>query len=376
MSKKSNQSDKSIHRPHNPGENTGSAAKGEDYSILQSLPMAIVAFDQDLRIVDTNARANEMLYPDDYIDKSLAKGADDKTRLGWSEPLKNVLSSGEARTFANVAYTFKGKTRLLRITCTPLPSRDALGVTIVIEDITQSAGLQRQLAEAERLAALGRLAAKVAHELNNPMDGILRYVNLAIRAVEQKKLEKPQEYLSHCREGLMRMVKITSELLEFSRRSRTSLEYVKIEQIIEDAIKAMESRAEAMNVRIMRDYGGGIPEIRSGNLFQVFSNLTRNALDAMPNGGELKVSSRLEDEKTLAIEFCDTGTGFSPEDAEALFEPFFTTSTSGKGTGLGLAICRNILENRNGRITARNAPEGGCIFKISLPLEGNSKEGA
>jgi signal transduction histidine kinase len=379
MSKKSNQSDKSSPQPDNPGENTGSAAKGKDYQLLQSLPMAIVAFDGDLRIIDSNARANEMLYPDDYIDKSLAKGTDDKTRLGWNEPLKKVLSSGEARTFDEVAYSFKGKTRLLRITCTALPSRDAgdsVGGTIVIEDITQRAGLQRQLAEAERLAALGRLAAKVAHELNNPMDGILRYVNLAIRAVEQEKLEKPQEYLSHCREGLMRMVKITSELLEFSRRSRTSLEYVKIEQIIEDAIKAMEPRAMALNVRIMHDYGGGIPEIRSGNLFQVFSNLVKNALDAMPNGGELKVSSRLEGENALAIEFCDTGTGFPPEDAEALFEPFFTASASGKGTGLGLAICRDILENRNGRITARNAPQGGCIFKVSLPLEGNSKEDA
>lgn len=376
MSKKVNQSDKSSHWPDNPGENAGSSAKGKDYSLLQSLPMAIVAFDGDLRIVDSNVRAKEMLCPDDYIDKSLAKGADDQIWLGWSEPLKNVLSSGEARTFDDVAYSCKGETRVLRITCAPLPNPDADGGTVVIEDVTQRAGLQRQLAEAERLAALGRLAAKVAHELNNPMDGILRYVNLAIRAVEQEKLEKPQEYLSQCREGLMRMVRITSELLEFSRRSRTSLEYVKIEQIIEDAIKTMESRAEAHNVRIMRDYGGGIPEIRSGNLFQVFSNLTKNALDAMPNGGELRVSSRLENEDALAIEFCDTGAGFSPEDAEALFEPFFTASASGKGTGLGLAICRDILKNRNGRITARNAPEGGCIFEVLLPLKGNSKRDA
>jgi two-component system NtrC family sensor kinase len=338
--------------------------------------MAIVAFDGDLRIVEANIRAQEMLCPDDFINKALDRGTDDKSQIRWAEQLKAVLTKGEPRTFDEVAYTLDDKTLLLRISCTPLPrpdSSDGAAGLIMIEDVTQNAGLKKQLAEAERLAALGRLAAKVAHELNNPMDGILRYVNLAIRAVEQENLEKPQEYLSQCREGLMRMVKITSELLEFSRRSRTSLEYLKLEQITEDALKSMESQAQAQNVRILRDYGGGIPKIRRGNLFQVFSNLAKNALDAMPEGGELRVSSRLEGEDVV-IEFCDTGPGFSPEDAEALFEPFFTSSASGKGTGLGLAICRDILENRNGRITARNAAAGGSVFKVWLPLQGNSKE--
>src|SRR4030042_4771063 len=102
---------------------------------------------------------------------------------------------------------------------------------------TEKTNVQKQSADTERLAALGKLTSKVAHELNNPMDGILRYINLTMRIVEQENLEKAKEYLTHCRQGLMRMVQIVSELLDFSRGTYTPSEYVKIEQIIEDAIK-------------------------------------------------------------------------------------------------------------------------------------------
>jgi len=374
MSKSEKQSDRSGSGRHNHAASTGPTPTAEGKSIIQSLPIAIAVFDQDLKIIEANCHVSNLIYPGDYIDKSLARGADEKIWLEWTEQFRSVLSSGQPRTFDEVAYTLKGKTQLLRITCTPLPQKNAQGAvggTVLIEDVTQNADVQKQLAEAERLAALGRLAAKVAHELNNPIDGILRYVNLAMRAIEQEKLEKPKEYLTQCREGLMRMMQITSELLEFSRRTRSSLEYVKIEQIIEDAIKSMEPQADALNVRILRQYGGNLPAIRSGNLFQVFCNLTKNALDAMPNGGELRVSSRLEGEEAMVVEFQDTGPGFAPEDAESLFEPFFTTRAPGEGTGLGLAICRDILEVYHGRITAGNVPEGGSVFTVLLPLKGN-----
>ena len=234
MLKKPNQSDNTPNRSDSPSEGA-KASKHTINFLLQSLPIAIVAFDSNLKIIEANAAANEILHPDDYIDKSLAKGGGGTTHTGWTTPLKNALTAREVRTFDNVPYTFKGDTRLLRITCATLPIPDAASNAagiVLIEDITENANLQKQLADAERLAALGRLAAKVAHELNNPMDGILRYVNLAIRTVEQQKLEKTREYLDQSRRGLMRMLKITSELLEFSRRSRTSLEYLKIEQIV------------------------------------------------------------------------------------------------------------------------------------------------
>lgn len=239
-------------------------------------------------------------------------------------------------------------------------------------ETTQRADAQGRSADTERLATLGKLASKVAHELNNPLDGILRYINLALRIVEQENLEKPKEYLLQCRQGLMRMVQIVSELLEFSRSTYAPLEYVKIEQIIEDAIKTMDTRAGASSVQMLRNYASDIPQIKGGNLFQVFCNLIKNALDSMPDGGQLSISTRLAADNTAVVEFRDTGTGFATENAEAIFEPFFTTKGRSKGTGLGLAICKDIVERYHGRITAENAPRGGSVFTVYLPTASNS----
>lgn len=232
---------------------------------------------------------------------------------------------------------------------------------------SEKANIKKQSADTERLATLGKLTSKVAHELNNPMDGILRYINLTMRIVEQENLEKAKEYLIQCRKGLMRMVQIVSELLEFSRSTYATFERVRIEQIIEDAVKTMDTRVETSNVRILSSYAAGIPEIPSGNLFQVFCNLIKNALDAMPDGGQLHISTRLAADNTTIVEFRDTGAGFALENANVIFEPFFTTKDKGKGTGLGLAICKDIIERYNGRITAENAPGGGSIFTVYLP---------
>jgi len=105
-------------------------------------------------------------------------------------------------------------------------------------------------------------------------------------------------------------------------------------------------------------------------LFQVFCNLVKNALDAMPNGGELRISTSLVADDTIMIELHDTGTGLPPGSMEAIFEPFFTTKEGSKGTGLGLAVCRDIVESYHGRITAQNAPDGGSIFSVYLPVAG------
>jgi signal transduction histidine kinase len=349
-------------------------------SIIQSLPIGVVIFGLDLKIIETNPQAARLIKLDDTIDKSLAKGADGAGAPGqnWTGQLKSALSTGKTRIFDSIAYTLNGQTKLLRIACIPLKkakTKRTLGGTVIIEDITEKVNTQRRLADVEKLAAVGKLASKVAHELNNPMDGILRYINLTLRTIEQENLEKPKEYLVQCRQGLMRMVQIVSELLEFSRSTYAPFEYVKIEQIIEDAIRTMDSRADASNVRILRDYASDIPQTRSGNLFQVFCNLIKNAVDAMPDGGELKISTYLTADNTAVAEFRDTGAGFAPENAGTIFEPFFTTKDKGKGTGLGLAVCKDIIERHRGRITAENAPGGGSIFTVYLPGQAKIHKG-
>ncbi|MCP4612225.1 MAG: PAS domain-containing protein [Planctomycetes bacterium] len=351
--------------------NDRSEIEGHSRSILQLLPIGVIAFNTDLKIVEANPQAKKLIEVSDFIDKSLAKGTDDKIWLDWTEQLQSVISKGKTCRYDDVVYTSDGQTKLLRIIFTPFTEAQTaknLGAIAIIEDVTEKVNTQRQSANTERLAAVGKLASKVAHELNDPLDGILRYVNLTMRIVEKESLEKPKEYLTQCRKGLMRMVQIVSELLEFSRSTYTPLEYTSVEHIIEDAVKTMDSKAETSNVQILRNYTSGLPQIRSGNLFQVFCNLTKNALDAMQDGGELRISTSLASNDMIAAEFRDTGTGLPAEKTEAIFEPFFTTKDTGKGTGLGLAICRDIVESYHGRITAENNLEGGSSFTVYLPV--------
>jgi len=339
--------------------------------LIENLPLGVVAFDEQLIIVDLNPIAERILAPDSNIAQALSAGSDSPGQPGWEGQLQQALAADKQRTFEKVSYLQNGRSYILQIVCRPLSDQKSgrrLGGLLLIEDITAKTAMQNDLAAAERLAAVGKLAARVAHELNNPLDGILRYINLALRVVEQNQQSQTCHYLQQARRGLLRMVQIISELLEFSRSTYSAFEEADINKILEDAVKAMESQAADNKVEIRRHYDPVMPNIRSGNLFQVFCNLVRNAIDAMENGGVLEITS-YRDESHVLIEFADTGCGLSAEVKENLFEAFFTTKAAGKGTGLGLAICKDIVERYGGKIIADNRPGGGSVFTISIPLE-------
>ncbi len=223
------------------------------------------------------------------------------------------------------------------------------------------------LGDGARMAALGRLAARVAHELNNPLDGILRYVNLALRVNQSSGGDgRINEYLDKARGGLLRMAQITTGLLEFSRASHAPPEQATINRIIEDAIASMAGRATEAGVIVERRFlADDLPVARGSNIFQVFCNLIKNALDAMPEGGTLTAATRIE-AGDVVISFEDTGIGL-PEEADRIFEPFFTTKAPGRGTGLGLAVCREIIERYGGTITAHRRQPAGTAFVVRIP---------
>jgi len=341
-------------------------------SVLNLLPVGIVLFDSDLNVHYCNPKGADLIPVDRPLDKSLAEGA--KAGLSpddWTAALKSCLTATEPKVFEDIGFAAHNKTRILRITCAGIVDAEKnadFRAALVIEDLTENRDMKARLSEAEKLANIGRLASKVAHELNNPLDGVLRYVNLALRAVEQENLDKPKQYLTRSRQAIMRMIHIVADLLEFTRSGRSPLEDVRIDQVLEDAVTTMQSVAEAGGVRIVRDYATDIPQTKTGNLFQVFVNLIKNAIDAMPDGGRLYISTRVTQDNSIAVEFRDTGKGFDPANAEAIFQPFFTTKQPGCGTGLGLAISRDIVERYQGRITAGNVPSGGSVFAVYLPI--------
>ena len=369
------QPDKSTKAEHERQQHSASEAFSSPNlaeSIIESVCTGVVAFDRKLRIIRANSRADQLVDLGEYIDRSLAAGTDAKVWGNWTKLLKSTITTGCNGDFKAVRYNFDGRKRLLHIVCTPLKeisTQQVIGAVVVIEDVTEKADIEGQLAQAERFAAVGKVASKVAHELNNPMDGILRYLNLAIRVIDKQDLEKATQYLHQCRAGLTRMVQIISELLEFSRCTYPAFERGPVDRIVEAAVKAMESQAKSIDVQVIRDFAGDMPRFRGSNLFQVFSNLIKNAADAMEGAGQLRITISDSDDM-LTIEFCDSGPGFAAENAEVIFEPFFTTKRRRRGAGLGrgLAICKDIVEKYDGRITARNAPEGGSIFTVHLPL--------
>lgn len=338
--------------------------------VFECLSLGLVVFDRELTVTYQNPAAEMLFQRCSGVVEALESIAIDSRYEDWSTIFHQVMAKRRERRLEQIVVrSGSSQDRLLNLVVLPLTDEagEVTGGIVVAEDVTAQAGLEKRLAVSERMAAVGKLAARVAHELNNPLDGILRYLNLAIRSVEAERTERLAEYLQQARGGLLRMTEITRELVEFSRSSHTAFDDTSINAAIEEAIRVMADKADAAHVSIICRLEQGMPAMRGTSLFQVFCNLIKNAIDAMPQGGTLAVVTQIVGQHAV-IRFEDTGVGL-PAEMERLFEPFFTTKPVGKGTGLGLAICKDIIEKYNGRITPSRRAEGGSVFTIQIPLE-------
>jgi signal transduction histidine kinase len=230
---------------------------------------------------------------------------------------------------------------------------------------------QDQLLQSERLAALGEMSAKVAHEINNPLGIIKNYLHLTASSVDENNDAK--KYTNIVEEEINRIARIVKELLEFHRPHRVEMEPTDIAKLINDLIELMERQFDTANITCKKNFNENYPTVMasSENLKQVFLNIIINAYDAMENGGTLGISIK-QDKDQLLINICDTGPGIPPELIPRIFEPFFTTKEQGKGTGLGLSVCYGIIKSHNGSIIFENTDEGGC-FEIRLPITNNGQ---
>jgi signal transduction histidine kinase len=227
----------------------------------------------------------------------------------------------------------------------------------------KNASLEKSLETHERLAMIGKLAAGVAHELNNPLDGVLRFVNLTIDGLPKDSQQIP--YLLEARRGLRRMADIVRDLLQFSRNANVDATHEDAERLARDAVAQVVAGVQHRKVDTAFDFPPvGVPLPRG--MFQVFGNLAKNAADAMPQGGTLTVAARLASGR-VQIRVADTGTGIPEDIRERVFEPFFTTKEVGKGTGLGLPICQRIVERLGGTLTIESEVGRGTTVLVDLP---------
>ena len=339
--------------------------------VFESLSLGLIVFDNKLQIIHHNSAAAFLVDKQRSLVDALTTGTVAGSYEDWPKVLREVVEQGRHHRFDQVVYRDQEQREsLLNLQCIPLTdtaNSTISGGTLVIEDVTAAVSMEKRLAVSERMAAVGKLAARVAHELNNPLDGILRYLNLSKRSIETGATDKLGEYIERARGGLLRMTEIVRELVEFSRSAHTAFDDASINTIVEESIKVMSDKAVQSNVSVVCTLQENMPAVRGTSLFQVFCNLVKNAVDAMPQGGTLTVTTRRDDHHVV-IRFQDTGIGL-PEEIERIFEPFFTTKPPGKGTGLGLAICKDMIEKYNGTITPQRSGDGGTIFEIRIPLE-------
>ncbi|RLB16203.1 MAG: hypothetical protein DRG63_05620, partial [Deltaproteobacteria bacterium] len=239
-----------------------------------------------------------------------------------------------------------------------------------------------KLLHKDKMASLGKLAASVVHEINNPIAGILNLIMLIQRITKEDSLNqntfaKFREYLNLMETETRRVSRIVSNLLAFSRESKFNLKPFDLNKLIEKTLLLNSNLMKINRVTVEKMLAPAIPQMvgSEDQLQQVFMNLISNAVEAMAskNGGVLRIKTEFSPQPDqIRIEFEDTGIGIPPQNLSKLFEPFFTTKKKGKGVGLGLSLAYGIVQEHGGSIEVRSEPGKGATFRLVLPLRAPS----
>ncbi len=238
----------------------------------------------------------------------------------------------------------------------------------VEERTTELREMQDFLVQSEKLASLGKMAAGIAHEINNPLTSILINTHLMLEKLEKK--DEFHENLSLIADETSRCGQIIKGLLEFARQNPPQKVSTQINDLIDRTTQLLENQASFQNIRIVKDLDLALPPIKldKSKIQQVFWNLMLNSCQAMPKGGQLLITSKLSaDKKHIEVRFIDNGVGIPKENITKLFDPFFTTK--GSGTGLGLAVSYGIIQQHNGKVEVKSELGQGTVFTLSFPIE-------
>jgi signal transduction histidine kinase len=232
---------------------------------------------------------------------------------------------------------------------------------------------QKQLCQSSKLAAVGKLAAGVAHEINNPATTILSLSSFWVSQNGGKPVAVDQEDMKEMMAQAQRIARITNSLLEFSRPQILEMKPVPIDRVIDLSLRLVDDLLTANRISVRKNLPREMMQVQGDedSLVRALENLYRNAIDAMPEGGVLSLDVFWEDQmrKTIRLEIADTGPGIQKEHIDRVFDPFFTTKEIGKGTGLGLSIVHGIIQEHQGTITIESQPGCGTKFAIVLPIE-------
>lgn len=316
--------------------------------------------DSDKKVIWTNKMLREWLGANDL------QGVDPEAIYSeetFKLPISKAVESGQmVQTVVNA--TFAGKTGYFQITANPL--LDSSGKTLIlvlIQDITEMKKMEERMMHSEKLSALARISAGVAHEIGNPLTSISSYVQI-LREMEHDDFTK--ESLDTIAKHIHRITDIVRQMSSFSRTKGSDLKHHNVRELVDMTFDLVKYDKRMKNITVNVKIPEGLPKVvvDETQLIQVLVNIVLNAADAMASGGTLDISAA-EGDKEVEIRAADSGPGIPVEHLEKIFDPFFTTKE--KGTGLGLAVSYDIIKGYQGDIVVENRPEGGTIFRVRLP---------
>jgi signal transduction histidine kinase len=290
-------------------------------------------------------------------------------------PATRSFESGHAEAGEVVTGSGPGDRQYYQVITSPVhdPNGQVTHVLEMVRDVSDRRRIEVQLLQAGKMAALGELAASIAHEMNNPLASISAYAEQLVEAAKHPALTALPEFrkfpghLTVIRKNVKRCSEIMRTLLDFARQKEEAPELIDLEAALVETMALVEFDARHQGITVERHIPEGLSRVRCqrGELQQVFLNLLTNALDASPPGSSISVRAR-DAEDEIAIEFEDHGCGIPEANREQIFSPFFTTKPQGKGTGLGLAICTRILKRMRGRLTFATQEGQGTTFTVWL----------
>lgn len=329
------------------------------------------------QVIDTNKKAEELSGCSKSELKQLKVwdmySTQDKTRL---EKLWEQVRENGSGTLHDINHKRKdGSIVPTSISASVIEYGNRKFIQKICRDITERKRMEQQLIRTERLAAIGELAAEVAHEINNPLGGLQNFVKMIEK--EPENIPQTKEFINLIQEGLKRIEVIVKRLTAFSKPYVLRMSNHNLNDIVEESLIFMEHRVEDENISLQKRFAPNLPKVYVDvdNVSQVIINLLANAFDSMPNGGKLLIESQLCKEHESCVQFLisDTGYGIKKDEVDKIFDPFFSTKGNGKGIGLGLAISKRIMEDHGGNIRVASSSGKGATFAVCFPT-GNSEE--
>ncbi|NOZ84134.1 MAG: hypothetical protein GXP60_04915 [Epsilonproteobacteria bacterium] len=337
-----------------------SSEKEKLHALISSIRAGICIFDNSKKMIWCNKVMNEWLSEERRRNFTL-----DFFKDGRDVSKKIYDTSSGNKHVQEVLYLdFGDKEGYFQISATPLYLPDEQATLLLIQDITDLKKAEEQLMHSEKLAALSRLSAGVAHEIGNPLTSISSYVQI-LKNMDNNDFTK--DALETIYKHIQRIATIVLRMSGFSKNKTEKMKSLGVKKLIQSTIDITRYDRRTKKIDIQLNMPDNLPEIYidEDQLTQVFMNLILNAADAMPEGGSLIITGQSND-KEVSISFKDTGPGIAKNHLEKIFEPFFTTKD--KGTGLGLAVSYTIVKNYGGRIDVESLSDKGANFIVRLPV--------